>query len=182
MNNEEKVTIETIREEVENEHRFKSVWRGYEKNAVNEYIKDLEEKQKQQIEVEQEKAKAILSKNQQMIKQIDEMNVQIDELREKLKKREATENSVVQKMIHSLKETNSKLMEENSNKKMQIAALEERMEAMREDVVNYSNMLSALDKRLKELLNEKISECNDVIDAWEAQFEQTTNDIKTKME
>lgn len=182
MNNEEKVTIETIREEVENEHRFKSVWRGYEKNAVNEYIKDLEEKQKQQIEVEQEKAKAILSKNQQMIKQIDEMNVRIDELREKLKKREATENSVVQKMIHSLKETNSKLMEENSNKKMQIAALEERMEAMRGDVVNYSNMLSALDKRLKELLNEKISECNDVIDAWEAQFEQTTNDIKTKME
>ena len=182
MNSDEKMTIEKLRAEVENEHRFKSVWRGYEKNAVNEYIKDMGKKHQKQLEEQQENFKATLSKNKQMVEQINKMNDKIDELQNKLQNREKTENSVVQNMINGLKETNSRLMEENGKKKMQIAKLEERIEAMREDVMNYTDMLAALDKRLKELLNEKISECNDVIDAWESQFEQTKNDIKTKME
>ena len=52
---------------------------------------------------------------------------------------------------------------------------------MREDVTNYTAMLSALDKQLKELLNEKMDECNRIIDTWERQFLQTKNGIEEKL-
>ena len=80
--------------------------------------------------------------------------------------------------MDELKETNSKLMKENSRKQMEIANLEERITKMREDVTNYTAMLSALDKQLKELLNEKMDECNSIIDTWERQFLQTKNGIE----
>ena len=64
---------------------------------------------------------------------------------------------------------------------MKIAELEDRIKTMQEDVINYTEMLEALDKRLKEMLNEKISQCNDVIDAWEIQFKKTKNNIKEKI-
>lgn len=110
------------------------------------------------------------------------MNSKIEELQNKLENRDEAEKSVVQKMMDSLKETNSSLMEENSRKKMEIARLEERIETMKSDVINYTEMLAALDKQLKEVLNGKISECNDLIDTWERQFEQTKEGIKEKME
>lgn len=84
-------------------------------------------------------------------------------------------------MMDELKETNSKLMKENSRKQMEIANLEERITKMREDVTNYTAMLSALDKQLKELLNEKMDECNSIIDTWERQFLQTKNGIEEKL-
>ena len=34
MANEEKTTIENLRKDLENEHRFTSVWRGYNKKEV----------------------------------------------------------------------------------------------------------------------------------------------------
>ena len=82
----------------------------------------------------------------------------------------------------SQNETGTFRNKKTGKKKMRIAELEETIQSMRTEVINYTDMLSALDKKLKELLNEKINECNDVIDAWETQFEQTKNDIKGKME
>lgn len=182
MNKDEKMTIEKLRTEVENEHRFKSVWHGYDKKTVNEYLENVERKHQQQIEIEKENAKTIQSKNEQLMAQIDELNEKMEILQNKLDNKEATEKAVVESMLNGLKETNNRLMEENSKKKMRIAELEETIQSMRTEVINYTDMLSALDKKLKELLNEKINECNDVIDAWETQFEQTKNDIKGKME
>ncbi len=181
MGNDGNMTIEKLRAEVENEHRFKSVRRGYDKKVVNAYLEEMEEKHQQQLELEREKTKAVQNKNHQLMEQIDKMNEKIDILINKLENREATENAVVESMMNGLKETNNSLMEENTKKQMKIAELEAGIQAMKVEVMNYTEMLSALDKKLKDLLNEKINECNDVINAWEVQFEQTKNDIKNKI-
>lgn len=177
-----KMTIERLRAEVENEHRFKSVRRGFDKKAVNAYLEDLEEKFRQQLVIEKNKTEAMQDKNQQLTDQIDKMNEKIDELQNKLENREATEKAVVESMMNKMKETNHQLMEENTKKQMKITELEECIGAMKAEVLNYTEMLSALDQKLKQLLAEKINECNDVIDAWEVQFEQTKNQIKEKIE
>ena len=182
MSNDGNMTIEKLRAEVENEHRFKSVLRGYDKKVVNAYLEEMEEKYQQQIELEREKAKVMQNKNEELTEQIDKMNEKIDGLINKLENREAAENAVVESMMNGLKETNSSLMEENSKKQMKIVELETSLQAMKVEVMNYTDMLSALDKKLKDLLNEKINECNDVINAWEIQFEQTKDDIRKKME
>lgn len=182
MKNVEKMTIEKLRTEVENEHRFKSVRRGYDKKSVNAYLENLEEKHQHQLEMEREKTQAVQNKNQQLVDEIDKMNEKIGELQNKLENREATEKAVAESMLEGLKETNCQLMEENSKSQMKIAELEGNLRSIKAEVVNYTDMLSALDKKLKVLLNEKINECNNVIEAWETQFEQTKNDIIKKME
>lgn len=182
MRIDEKMTIERLRAEVENEHRFKSVRRGFDKKAVNVYLENLEEKFRQQLSIEKNKTEAMQDKNQQLMDQIDKMNEKIDELQNKLENREATEKAVVESMMNKMKETNHQLMEENTRKQMKITELEERIGAMKAEVLNYTEMLSALDKKLKQLLAEKINECNDVIDAWEIQFEQTKNQIQEKID
>lgn len=182
MGKDDKATIKNLRRKIENENRFSSAWRGYNKGEVNEYLQNIGENQAKQIEEERKKTNAEHDKNQQLLAQIQKMNSKIEELQNKLENRDEAEKSVVQKMMDSLKETNSSLMEENSRKKMEIARLEERIETMKSDVINYTEMLAALDKQLKEVLNGKISECNDLIDTWERQFEQTKEGIKEKME
>lgn len=181
MANEEKTTIENLRKDLENEHRFTSVWRGYNKKEVNDYLQNMENEQARRIEEERNSAKEEQERSKELILQIQKQNQKIQELQKKLDNRDTTEKSVVQKMMDELKETNSKLMKENSRKQMEIANLEERITKMREDVTNYTAMLSALDKRLKELLNEKIDECNNIIDTWERQFLQTKNGIEEKL-
>lgn len=181
MEKQEKDTIDSLRHELENENRFTVAWRGYSKKEVNNYLQDIQQKHVESVEEEQKKTKSEQSKNEQLMLQIEKMNERIEELQRKLENREATEKSVVQKMIDGLKETNSNLMDENSRKQIKIAELEDRMKTMQEDVINYTEMLEALDKRLKEMLNEKISQCNDVIDAWEIQFKKNKNNIKEKM-
>lgn len=181
MANEGKTTIENLRKDLENEHRFTSVWRGYNKKEVNDYLQNMENEQARRIEEERNSAKEEQERSKELILQIQKQNQKIQELQKKLDNRDATEKSVVQKMMDELKETNSKLMKENSRKQMEIANLEERITKMREDVTNYTAMLSALDKRLKELLNEKMDECNNIIDTWEQQFLQTKNGIEEKL-
>lgn len=181
MANEGKTTIENLRKDLENEHRFTSVWRGYNKKEVNDYLQNMENEQARRIEEERNSAKEEQERSKELILQIQKQNQKIQELQKKLDNRDATEKSVVQKMMDELKETNSKLMKENSRKQMEIANLEERITKMREDVTNYTAMLSALDKRLKELLNEKMDECNNIIDTWERQFLQTKNGIEEKL-
>ena len=181
MANEEKTTIENLRKDLENEHRFTSVWRGYNKKEVNDYLQSMENEQARRIEEERNSAKEEQERSKELILQIQKQNQKIQELQKKLDNRDATEKSVVQKMMDELKETNSKLMKENSRKQMEIANFEERITKMREDVTNYTAMLSALDKRLKELLNEKMDECNNIIDTWERQFLQTKNGIEEKL-
>ncbi|WP_301956096.1 DivIVA domain-containing protein [uncultured Eubacterium sp.] len=181
MANEEKTTIENLRKDLENEHRFTSVWRGYNKKEVNDYLQNMENEQARRIEEERNSAKEEQERSKELILQIQKQNQKIQELQKKLDNRDATEKSVVQKMMDELKETNSKLMKENSRKQMEIANFEERITKMREDVTNYTAMLSALDKRLKELLNEKMDECNNIIDTWERQFLQTKNGIEEKL-
>ena len=153
MANEEKTTIENLRKDLENEHRFTSVWRGYNKKEVNDYLQNMENEQARRIEEERNSAKEEQERSKELILQIQKQNQKMQELQKKLDNRDATEKSVVQKMMDELKETNSKLMKENSRKQMEIANLEERITKMREDVTNYTAMLSALDKQLKELLN-----------------------------
>ena len=181
MANEEKTTIENLRKDLENEHRFTSVWRGYNKKEVNDYLQNMENEQARRIEEERNSAKEEQERSKELILQIQKQNQKIQELQKKLDNRDATEKSVVQKMMDELKETNSKLMKENSRKQMEIANFEERITKMREDVTNYTAMLSALDKRLKEFLNEKMDECNNIIDTWERQFLQTKNGIEEKL-
>ena len=181
MEKQEKDTIDSLRHELENENRFTVAWRGYSKKEVNNYLQDIQQKHVESVEEEQKKTKSEQSKNEQLMLQIEKMNERIEELQRKLENRDATEKSVVQKMIDGLKETNSNLMDESSRKQMKIAELEDRIKTMQEDVINYTEMLEALDKRLKEMLNEKISQCNDVIDAWEIQFKKNKNNIKEKM-
>ena len=181
MANEGKTTIENLRKDLENEHRFTSVWRGYNKKEVNDYLQNMENEQARRIEEERNSAKEEQERSKELILQIQKQNQKIQELQKKLDNRDATEKSVVQKMMDELKEANSKLMKENSRKQMEIANLEERITKMREDVTNYTAMLSALDKRLKELLNEKMDECNNIIDTWERQFLQTKNGIEEKL-
>ena len=147
MANEEKTTIENLRKDLENEHRFTSVWRGYNKKEVNDYLQNMENEQARRIEEERNSAKEEQERSKELILQIQKQNQKIQELQKKLDNRDATEKSVVQKMMDELKETNSKLMKENSRKQMEIANLEERITKMREDVTNYTAMLSALDKR-----------------------------------
>ena len=181
MANEEKTTIENLRKDLENEHRFTSVWRGYNKKEVNDYLQNMENEQARRIEEERNSAKEEQERSKELILQIQKQNQKIQELQKKLDNRDATEKSVVQKMMDELKETNSKLMKENSRKQMEIANLEERITTMRQDATDYTAMLSALDKRLKELLNEKMDECNNIIDTWKRQFLQTKNGIEEKL-
>lgn len=181
MDNEGKTTIENLRKDLENKHRFTSVWRGYNKKEVNDYMQNMENEQARRIEEERNSVKEEQERSKELILQIQKQNQKIQELQKKLDNRDATEKSVVQKMMDELKETNSKLMKENSRKQMEIANLEERITKMREDVTNYTAMLSALDKQLKELLNEKMDECNNIIDTWERQFLQTKNGIEEKL-
>lgn len=175
------MTIEKLRNEVENEHRFKSVRRGYDKKTVNVYLEELEIKHREQLESEEENTRAAQDKNRQLMEHIDKMKEQIAELQNKLDNREATERAVAESMLEGLKETNSKLTEENSTKQLRIAELEEQIKTMRADVDNYTNMLVVLDKKLKQMLDEKLSECYDVIDAWEVQFDNTSKEIKEKI-
>ena len=178
MDNEGKTTIENLRKS-ENKHRFTSVWRGYNKKEVNDYMQNMENEQARRIEEERNSVKEDGKK--QRINFADSKTNRRRQEFKKLDNREATEKSVVQKMMDELKETNSKLMKENSRKQMEIANLEEQYTKMREDVTNYTAMLSALDKQLKELLNEKMDECNSIIDTWERQFLQTKNGIEEKL-
>ena len=173
MDNEGKTTIENLRKDLENKHRFTSVWRGYNKKEVNDYMQNMENEQARRIEEERNSVKEEQERSKELILQIQKQNQKIQELQKKLDNRDATEKSVVQKMMDELKETNSKLMK--------VANLEERITKMREDVTNYTAMLSALDKQLKELLNEKMDECNSIIDTWERQFLQTKNGIEEKL-
>ena len=117
MGKDDKATIENLRRKIENENRFSSAWRGYNKGEVNEYLQNIGANQAKQIEEERKKTKAEHDKNQQLLAQIQKMNSKIEELQNKLEIRDEAEKSVVQKMMDSLKETNSSLMEENSRKK-----------------------------------------------------------------
>ena len=110
MANEEKTTIENLRKDLENEHRFTSVWRGYNKKEVNDYLQNMENEQARRIEEERNSAKEEQERSKELILQIQKQNQKIQELQKKLDNRDATEKSVVQKMMDELKETNSKLM------------------------------------------------------------------------
>lgn len=180
MNNDENMTIEKLRAKMENEHRFKSVRRGYDKKVVNAYLENMEQEHQREMELEREKTKIMQNRNEQLMGQIDKMNDKIDELISKLENRDATGNSVVESMLNSLKETNSKLTEETNKKQMRIVELEEKIQSMKAEAMNYIDMLSALNEKGKEQLNEKINECNNVIEDWESKFQQTKNDIKEK--
>jgi DivIVA domain-containing protein len=175
-------SIDRIRTEVENEHRFPTVRRrGYDKKSVNQYLEELEEQHSQELEKEQEKTNAALLKNEELLEQMEVMNVKLDELRAKIKNREATEESVAQSVVEGLKETNQRLTEENQRKQLKITELEEKINQISGDVSDYSHMLVLLDNKLKEMLKNKFIECEDIIVAWEQQFEKNSENIQDKI-
>ena len=122
MDNEGKTTIENLRKDLENKHRFTSVWRGYNKKEVNDYMQNMENEQARRIEEERNSVKEEQERSKELILQIQKQNSENSRsYRKNLDNRDATEKSVVQKMMDELKETNSKLMKENSRKQMEIA-------------------------------------------------------------
>ena len=74
MDNEGKTTIENLRKDLENKHRFTSVWRGYNKKEVNDYMQNMENEQARRIEEErnsvkeeQERSKENVKKHRQLL-------------------------------------------------------------------------------------------------------------------
>ena len=86
MGKDDKATIENLRRKIENENRFSSAWRGYNKGEVNEYLQNIGENQAKQIEEERKKTNAEHDKNQQLLAQIQKMNSKIEELQKELQK------------------------------------------------------------------------------------------------
>ena len=79
MANEEKTTIENLRKDLENEHRFTSVWRGYNKKEVNDYLQNMENEQARRIEEERNSAKEEQERSKELILQIQKQNQKIQD-------------------------------------------------------------------------------------------------------
>ena len=67
MDNEGKTTIENLRKDLENKHRFTSVWRGYNKKEVNDYMQNMENEQARRIEEERNSVKEEQERSKELI-------------------------------------------------------------------------------------------------------------------
>lgn len=196
-------SIEKLRTEVEHNCRFKKAFRGYDKTDVDQYIAELQknneqfrtdileenrvlgEKNKELSRILQEKnaelSRVLEEKNEELENTVTTLNAQINELENKIKNREMAEKKVEESVVDKLKSTNEMLMTENRKKELIIKEMEEKISAMQENVENYSDLLKVLDKKLSQMLKEKVEECEDIIMAWEGQFDKTNQDLRAKI-
>lgn len=196
-------SIEKLRTEVEHNCRFKKAFRGYDKTDVDQYIAELQknneqfrtdileenrvlgEKNKELSRILQEKnaelSRVLEEKNEELENTVTTLNAQINELENKIKNREMAEKKVEESVVDKLKSTNEMLMTENRKKELIIKEMEEKISAMQENVENYSDLLKVLDKKLSQMLKEKVEECEDIIMAWEGQFDKTNQELRAKI-
>ena len=80
MDNEGKTTIENLRKDLENKHRFTSVWREYDKKEVNDYMQNMENEQARRIEEERNCVNEEQERSKELILQIQKQNQKIQEL------------------------------------------------------------------------------------------------------
>ena len=81
---EENVSIEDLRSAVENEHRFATVLRGYDKKAVNTYLKEMEENYQQSLAEYDEKRVDIIKENELLNEKVEILNARIKDLNARL--------------------------------------------------------------------------------------------------
>ena len=175
-------SIDKLRAEVENEHRFDTTRKGYDKKAVNAYLEELESIHEQKLDNEHQKTIDSENRNKQLLEQINGLNEKIEELNKKLADREEMEQRVADSIMEPIREANRALTEEGKRKDIKILQLEKQIQAMRENAINYTNVLSTLDDKLSSMLNAKFEECNDIIETWKMQFERNNKELGMQIE
>lgn len=173
--------IEQLRTEVEQNYRFKKAFHGYDKGSVDMYIEEMKKNHEQICADMLEERESLTKKNRELLEKISHMEQEIDELNDKIEKREQTEKTIEESVVEKLKRRNEILMKENTAKELKMKEQDEKISSMRQNVETYADLLKELDKKLSKMLHSKMEECEDIIVAWEEQFDKTGSQLKEMM-
>ena len=141
-----------------------------------------EQKYTETINELNKKIKMLADENLQLKQNNDSLKAKRDEVEKKLENREENEKKVREAVVRGMKESNDRLILENRQKEAKISQLKGQLKEVRADVDDYTMILYKLKDKLKELLQEKVTECQTIIEAWEDQFGDSVKNVNSRME
>lgn len=141
MGNDNEISIESLRADVENEYRFKSVYRGYDKKSVNAYISSLKsdtigtiEKLKEDVRIAEAESEDSKSRYLTCKEDMESNTIRYKKRMEQLKS-----------------ECEDKIQEIEKQKSAQIQQMEAEMNAKMADII------SQKDKEIQNLNNKLVN-------------------------
>ena len=155
---EEHDTLNSLRSGIESEHRFKTVFRGYDKNDVKAFVEELEAAQEAARSEMTLQLEALRAERDGLALRVAALEAGAEEIRAEERARIANESSIREGVVASLRAENAQLVEENRQRQMEIASYKDRLNAVGEGMVASADELDALYKSLGELLEAKFAD------------------------
>lgn len=174
-------SIEGLRASIEEEHRFKTAFSGYDKKSVQDYIKKLTETFEKDTETLRKDNRLLLSERAGFLERLSEQEKQISELENRERMRNEAETAVRENLVRDLRSENRRLMEESRAKQLRITELETRISDMSRNLEEGAVSLNSLNDSLIQLLNEKIKETGHLLYAWKNEFKDTVDAVKQQL-
>ena len=166
---DESGSVEVLRESIERNYRFKTTFSGYDKKEVQEYIDRLNSDYNENMEELKAQVKCLTEENKELLVRITGRDEELAQVHnEEREKREAA-LKLQEDVIAGLRDRNQNLLDENQGLYLKIAGLEEHIERIRGCVVDGNAQSAVLNASLKNMLQNKVDECGEILNAWQEQ-------------
>ncbi len=178
---EENVSIEDLRSAVENEHRFATVLRGYDKKAVNTYLKEMEENYQQSLAEYDEKRVDIIKENELLNEKVEILNARIKDLNARLDAKRDNDEKIRQTVMAEMSVKTNQIKSEKREVELKLTETEKELENFKADVKEATGELNGMSEKLEKLLREKFDECAEIIKTWDTQHSVVVENIENQV-
>lgn len=165
-------SIDSLRDSIEQDQRFKTVINGYDKKSVNAYLQKLADSFRLTVSSLEREKRVLMTKNAGLQEKIEEQERVIAEFGSDDRKKLEAEYNMQSKLILSLKENERKLIEDIRERDRTIQELEEKLERCRQQESERMEKIDSLNSDLKESLRHKFEECSGLIGIWQKELEE----------
>ncbi len=178
---DESVSIEDLRSAVENEHRFPTAFKGFDKKAVNTYLKEIEENYKQSLIEYDEKRVDIIKENEQLSEKIELLNARIKDLNARHDAKRENDEKIRQQVKDEMSVKANQLKTEKRELELKLTETEKELADLKADIKEASEGLGGMSAELEKQLSEKFAECTDIIKAWETQHNAAVKEVENQI-
>ena len=170
-------SLEKLREGIEQEVRFKTSMRGYDKQAVNEFIAEAAKSHSTEIEELKAECKRLTEENSIFKESLAKLEKTEQDIRSEERRNHQAELDIREGLVDRLRSENERLGEENHRLQLELADLQEKLRENSSRFLRGGDELSSLNGRLFSLLTDKFSEISSLSAAWQKECEETLRSL-----
>lgn len=182
MSEQNNNSIDSLRSSIEQGYRFKTSFRGFNKQEVDQYVKKISDSYKALVDELTAENKRLAGENAQLLQRAEAQEQQLTDMRSDARKRAEAEQNMQQGVVAALRDSVKRLTDDNRRAQMQITDLKQQLTAARDYVAQGSENIRSLNGSLTSMLAEKTKEISIIIDTWGEQYSDAVTQLSERVD